>query len=162
MGPDAFVWLEPGRSAPALLGARLGTRSAFASDVALIAQPDPELVTSPAHFAPDRPSTSIRYDGGLRFDAAPDCAWLTDALFGDFDAQLGFSSELPPTLRVGDAECALPASEGGAIALRRRDAVLSWSSGSCNVGSARVALALCGNGRDVVRATTLGITRRSE
>lgn len=165
-GPDAFVWLGQGDASPALRGARFGTRSGFASDVALIAQRDPELSAHPAHFAPDDLRTPPSYDGALGFEDETSCASLSDALFGDFDAELDFASAAPPTLRLGETSCALPgiSAESGTIHAERRGTQVTLrfadAQSTCTVVSARTSLALCGNQRGAARATRLSVTRR--
>ena len=107
-GPDAFVWLDTNANGVVVRGARLGTRSAFTSDVPLVSLHDG--TARPAHLAPDRaPDANVSYGpspGSLLFSAwsarqAPACVWITDTEYGDFSAQIQFSSATPPSLRLG-------------------------------------------------------------
>jgi hypothetical protein len=116
-GPDAFLWLDGDADGPVLRGARLGTRSAFTSDVPLVSLHDGSA--RPAHLAPDHPPNgSVSYDptpGSLLFSAlaassAPTCVWISDTEYGDFSAKIAFSSGAPPALRLGPQAISDPRS----------------------------------------------------
>jgi hypothetical protein len=118
-GPDAFVWFGADGHGPVMRGVRLGTRSAFTSDVPLVSLRDGSL--RPAHLAPDHaPNGNVSYDadlGKLLFSAlspasTPVCVWISDAEYGDFSAQVAFSSTTPPALRLGSQLLSDPNSAG--------------------------------------------------
>jgi hypothetical protein len=185
-GLDAFVWFGEDALGPALHGARLGTRSAFSSDVALVTLRDSEDAQRPAHLVPDQPpAQSLRYDstrGVLHFetassaDAAP-CVWISDADFADFSAQIAFSSRTPPMLRFGEqrflapsapgvgATCRLPAdsSTEGSIRVQRSGSHVSLSMGaatsSCELGVGRLPIGVCGSELGSSEVTAVSVTR---
>ena len=186
-GPDAFTWLDTRAQGPMLHGVRLGTRSVFSSDLALVQERDQDDHTRPAHLAPDHgPSSLLSYDsalGTLEFaesDAgvAPACVWLTDAEFADFSGQVEFSSAATPSLRFGtlaatdpaartSSDCTLPASAAGAAggSLRlervgtRLSLTLAGASSECTLGSARIPVAVCASPLGATRITLFSITR---
>jgi len=189
-GPDAFIWLESDSDGPVLRGVRLGTRAALTSDLSLVSL-RAEDSTRPAHLAPDYPPTAVNYDsalGRLSFsalaaDAPATCVWLADADFGDFSAQISFSTQIPPSLRLGDVKIAQSSAEGGstctlpalsAVAasgdrmhLRRTGNHISMQLGSasstCELGGleapARIPFGLCQSELGPVSVTELDITR---
>jgi hypothetical protein len=187
-GSDAFVWLDQRAKGPVLHGVRLGTRSTYSNDIDLIQERDAEDPTRPAHLVPDHPtSPSLSYDSvnaSLSFSAsepgaASPCVWLADAAFSNFSAQIAFTNEILPSLRVGslrlsdpasanhDGACALPApadAQGGTLSLLRSGTRLTLSLGDarseCTVDAARLPIALCGSDLGAVRITLLRVTRK--
>gem|GEM_PF-961339 len=184
-GLDAFVWLTADSSGPVLHGARLGTRSSFASDGALVGDS-----TRPAHLAPDHPPNGdVSYDGALHFSqlasgGAVTCVWVDDAEYADFSAQIVFSSESAPTLRLGSqwvsaadspdpsSPCRLPALNAVAattstLTLRREGAHITLSdagaSNSCDLDTtlipARIPFGVCQSELGDVTVTQITVTR---
>jgi len=179
-GPDAFVWLGSDGSGSFTRGVRLGTRSAYASDVALVSLS--EDFARPAHLSPDHvPSADVVYDAGAGTlilgqadaDAPPDCVWVADAKYGDFSAKLTFTAGAMPALSVGrtridlDAACAPPALTPATteLILRRAKSLVTLDAGAtttrCELadGSARIPLGLCRSSAGSSRVTGLAITR---
>lgn len=189
IGTDAFVWLSPDAEGPILRGTRLGTRSAFSNDVALVVQRDAEDATRPAHLAPDHPpGTSVTYDsdlGAVTFAPATSpadtpCVWITDAEYANFSAEIDFSGAFAPSLRLGPAiasdsassaeslACTLPAFDqkaapGGTILLERAGNRLSLRLGAtrsdCVSSSGRLPFAVCASELGATRVTRLLVTR---
>jgi hypothetical protein len=182
IGVDAFAWLDSDADGPVLRGARLGLRSAFSNDVPLVALRDG--AGNPAHLAPDHPpGTDLKYDGSLELSAAasaaPACVWVTDAEYADFSAQIQFSSDDPPSLRLGPqlisatepgqpgAPCELPSTGApGTIHVRRKGTLVSFelggASGSCALDSSltgRVAFAICQSALTTTTVTKISVTR---
>jgi hypothetical protein len=183
-GPDAFVWLGADDTGTVVRGVRIGTRSRFASDVPLVSLPDG--VSRPAHLAPDHvPDGTVSYDaagGTLTLSAAgaaPNCVWITDAEYGDFSAQISFSSATPPNLRFGthsfadpnspdSTPCQLPSVEstnGGKLDFRRTGTSIAINLGgvtsSCKLTdeSERSPFAICQSELGSVTVTELAVTR---
>jgi hypothetical protein len=152
-GPDAFIWFGADTQGPVMHGVRMGTRSAFSSDVPLVSLHDGSL--RPAHLAPDHsPDGNVSYDaqlGTLLFSAlspsaTPECVWISDTEYGDFSAQIAFSSATPPSLRLGSqllanadpanptAACQLPSvgsnNAASSIRLRRKGGHLTVQIGT--------------------------------
>jgi hypothetical protein len=188
-GPDTIVWLNVDGDGAVIQGARLGTRSAFVSDVALVGS-DPEDVARPAHLAPDRsPDGHVSYDGALQFEqlaagATPTCVWIADAEYGDFSAKIEFSSASAPTVRLGPqtvltadspaqtSDCRFPvlgaaAAGKSVISVQRVGAHLTLSSApsssSCNldaaVGTARIPFGVCQSEAAHVTVTQISVKR---
>jgi hypothetical protein len=195
-GPDAFAWLAADMDGPVVRGVRLGTRSAFTSDVALVSLRDG--ASRPAHLAPDHPpGDSASYDaqnGLLQFSplasgAAPTCVWISDAEYGDFSAEIAFSSVAAPALRLGSetiagagsasasGPCQLPATAAGSsttclpgmscIDMHRKGDRLTLTVGtttnSCVLDvvapQARVPLGVCQSDLGAVTVTQISVTR---
>ncbi|MEI9937038.1 MAG: hypothetical protein WDO69_07420 [Pseudomonadota bacterium] len=188
MGSDSFAWLTQDARGIVLDGIRLGTRSAFSTDVPLVGLRDPNDPVRPAHLVPDHaPSAELTYEGGagaLAFaasasDTAKTCVWISDALFADFSAEFDFSSSQSPSLRLGTTEfvdpaaddasssCPLPllsgGSEGGRILLERAGNRASLTIGNahseCLVSAQRFAIGVCASELGPVRVTRLSVTR---
>ncbi|HEY3253185.1 MAG TPA: hypothetical protein VGJ91_04520 [Polyangiaceae bacterium] len=188
MGLDSFAWLAEDAQGVVLNGLRLGTRSAFSSDVPLVTLRHAGDPLRPAHLVPDRPpSADLSYEGApatLAFassasGAAKTCVWISDAVFGDFTAEFAFSSSVTPSLRLGTTEfvdpttdgangaCLLPAltnaGEGGRILLKRAGNQAALTIGSahseCLVSSQRLAVAVCASELGPVRVTRVSVTR---
>lgn len=177
-GPDAFVWLGADEAGPFLRGARLGTRSEFASDIDLVSLS--EAFVRPAHLAPDHVTDgTVSYDaaaGTLSFTTAaetPTCVWVADAKYGDFSAEITFSTEAPPALRLGataidvSAPCAPPALPAGekTLSVRRTGAQLTLSASdakaTCELADAttRMPFAACQTAAGATAITNILITR---
>jgi hypothetical protein len=183
-GADAFVWFGEDADGPVLQGTRLGTRSAFSSDVALVALRDADDATRPAHLAPDHPpdADAAQYDsarGVLQFgSASATCVWISDAEFADFSAQIGFSAGAMPRIQLGsqqivdpssaaaDPTCHLPAADttsAGSIHLQRVGSHVSLNIGatqtSCALSSARLPIAVCGSDLGPTEVTLIDVKR---
>jgi hypothetical protein len=187
MGLDSFAWLTEDAGGVVLNGVRLGTRSAFSNDVALVTLRDPDDPSRPAHLVADRPpSSDLDYEGGraaLAFaqstsGSAKTCVWISDALFADFSAEFVFSSSESPSLRVGGTEfvdpaadhgngaCSLPArtaGDAGRILLKRvgNHALLTLGDArsECTVSAQRSPVGVCASELGPVRVTQLRVTR---
>ena len=184
-GLDAFVWLTADSSGPVLHGARLGTRSTFASDGALLGDS-----TRPAHLAPDHPPNGdVSYDGALHFsqltnDGVANCIWVDDAQYADFSAQITFTSGSAPALRLGSqrvtasdsphpsSPCQLPAlgkvaTSTSTITLRREGVHITVSdagaSSHCDLDTtllpARVPFGVCQSELGATTVTQITVTR---
>jgi hypothetical protein len=181
-GADAFVWFGEDTSGAALHGVRLGTRSAFSSDVPLVVLRDADDATRPAHLAPDHPlDASIRYDsalGVLQFGSgSATCVWISDAEFADFSAQIAFSSSVTPRLQLGgqqiadpaspaaDPNCHLPSADAsaGSIQVQRLGNHVSLNIGAthsnCELSSARVPIGVCGSDLGPTEVTSISVQR---
>jgi len=183
-GPDAFVWFAEDADGPELHGVRLGTRSAFSSDLPLVVLRDADDATRPAHLAPDHPpDASLRYDsarGVLQFGrGSATCVWISDAQFADFSAQIAFSSGATPRLQLGsqqlldptsadaDPNCHLPATDAnadaGSIQVQRIGNHVSLSIGvahtSCELDSARMPIGVCGSDLGPTEVTLIDVKR---
>ena len=190
LGLDSFAWLSTGARGAVLDGLRLGTRSAFSTDVPLVTPRDPNDPSRPAHLVPDHaPSEALTYEGGpgaLAFAAstsgsAKTCVWISDALFADFSGEIAFSSGVSPSLRVGTTEfvdpsadnqsgtCQLPAlapsSAGGRILLERNGTHIALTIGSahseCRVAAERLAVGVCASELGPTRVTLVSVRRGS-
>src|SRR6478735_920452 len=185
MGTDSFAWLTEDVQGIVLKGLRLGNRSAFSNDVALVTARDPDDPSRPAHLVPDRPpGADLSYEGGpgaLAFASSAlgrskACVWLSDALFADFAAEIDFSSSEIPSVRLGSTEwsapgdggdCVFPArpasSTGGRLVLERvgNHAALTLGSthGECSTGGERLPVAVCASQLGPVRVTRVSIKR---
>ena len=190
MGSDSFAWLTDDARGVVLQGMRLGTRSTFSNDVPLVSLRDANDPSRPAHLVPDRPpSTELSYEGGgpgaLVFaasagGASKPCVWISDARFADFSAEIAFTSDVTPSLRVGNRElvdprasnaqsaCALPAASSGGdvgrVLLERAGNHLALTIGSerseCSLEDGRVPLAVCASELGPVRVTRVAVKRR--
>ncbi|HEY1535801.1 MAG TPA: hypothetical protein VGF76_17395, partial [Polyangiaceae bacterium] len=183
-GADAFVWFGEDTTGPALHGVRLGTRSAFSSDVPLVVLRDTDDATRPAHLAPDHPlDASLQYDsarGVLQFGrGSATCVWISDAQFADFSAQIAFSSGATPRLQLGsqqildptsaaaDPNCHLPAAhanaDAGSIQVQRSASRVSLSIGaahtSCELDTARLPIGVCGSDLGPTEVTLIDVKR---
>lgn len=184
-GLDAFVWLTTDSNGPVLHGARLGTRSAFASDGSLLGDS-----TRPAHLAPDHPPNGdVSYDGALHFaqltdNEAANCVWVDDSEYADFSAQITFASDSAPALRLGSqpvtaansshpsSPCQLPAlskvaASTSTITLRRDGVHITVSDASassqCDLDTTllptRVPFGVCQSELGAVTVTQITVTR---
>ena len=188
LGLDAFAWLTEDAQGVVLNGIRLGTRSAFSSDVPLVTPRHPNDPSRPAHLVPDHPpSADLDYEGApaaLAFatsasGASSPCVWISDALFANFSAEISFSSSQSPSLRLGttqfvdpkahaaSASCRLPTlpADGKAdrILLERVGDRASLSIGNahseCSVSARRLPVAVCASDLGPVRVTRVSVTR---
>ncbi|HEX3853092.1 MAG TPA: hypothetical protein VHW01_19150 [Polyangiaceae bacterium] len=184
-GPDAFVWFGADSNGPVLQGVRLGTRSAFSSDVPLVVLRGTDDATRPAHLAPDHlpDSDAVRYDsvrGVLHFGTgSPTCVWISDAEFADFSAQIEFSTAAAPRIQLGgqqiadpssaaaDLSCLLPAVDSsggsGSIHVQRVAGHVSLSidaaQTSCDLSSAPLPLGVCGSDLGPTEVTLIDVKR---
>jgi hypothetical protein len=187
IGPDAFVWLDGDTDGPVFRGVRFGTRSAFTSDVSLVELTDG--TQRPAHLAPDQPpDVNVSYTAkpaALRFSAVdssstPTCVWVADAEYGDFSAAIEFSSDTPPTLRLGaqaisdpnsahpSSPCQLPVlGAAGTIGIERKGAHVTLTIGAANsscgldatILPARVPFGVCQSALGPATVTKITVTR---
>jgi len=189
MGLDSFAWLTEDAQGVVLDGLRLGTRSAFSNDVALVTPRDPNDPSRPWHLVPDQaPSAELSYEdgpGALAFTASTSgarkpCVWLSDARFADFSGVLEFSSPVSPSLRLGSSQfvdaaasdasgsCPLPAlaagNAGGRLQIERSgnhvDLQLGSAHSECLVGAERLSVAVCASELGPTRVTRVSITRK--
>lgn len=166
IGSDAFVWLEERDGRVVLAGARLGARSRYASDLALIIQPD----QGTAHLAPDRPpGTAAVYDGALTLSDERVTVFVTDTDYGNFTLEIGVDGTPPPLVIVGDltyggSECPWPGelSAGAApVLVRSGDGVELRRAGAiarCPGPSGRVTLGFRAGG-EPVRISRIDVLR---
>ena len=189
IGLDSFAWLMRDAQGVVLRGARLGTRSAFATDIPLVTPRDSDDASHPAHLVPDHaPSADLTYDdqgpGALEFAAGlsgarKPCVWISDARFADFSAEVDFSSAVTPNLRVGATEFSLPiandatatcrasalpkADKGGCILLERVGNHASLTLGSAHsehtIGAERLGFGVCGSELGPTRVTLVSVKR---
>ena len=187
MGSDSFAWLAD--DGLVLHGLRLGTRSAFSNDVPLVVLRDTVDPSRPAHLTPDRPpSDELTYErggpGALVFAASESgtgnrCVWISDARYADFSAEIAFSSDFSPSLRLGNSEfvapgaanvdsvCPLPAlaegNEGGRMLVDRVGPHVTLTIASarseCWVGSERLSVGVCASELGPVRVTRVSVKR---
>jgi hypothetical protein len=187
MGSDSFAWLMQDAGGVVLEGVRLGTRSAFSSDIPLVTPRHPSDPSRPAHLVPDQPpSAALSYEpgrGALAFaasasDTLETCVWISDARFADFSAEFDFSSDVSPTLRLGPTplvesgaadtgSCHLPVrpagSEGGRILLERVGSHIAMTIGEahseCRVGAQRLPVGVCASALGPARVTLVSVKR---
>lgn len=153
---DSFVWLEPSARGDQLAGLRLGTRSRFAQDLALVLLADPLDPGRPLHLTPDRPlGESASYDGKLSLRDPAVTIQVADTDYADVTIVLTLAptSESPPVVRLGatalgGTDCPWPsgdASESPRIVRQAEQAVLHFRGGEprrCRVEPGRLPLGL--------------------
>lgn len=107
--PDAFAWLDEVGERGELLGLRLGTRSRFSQDVALVLRSDPLDPSRPVHLAPDRPLMTMLSDvytaARLTLDAASGVTVLvTDTDYADVTVTVHVDPSSPalPVVVLGE------------------------------------------------------------
>jgi hypothetical protein len=186
LDPDVFVWLDESRARGQLLGLRLGTRSRYAQDLALVLLSDPDDPTRPQHLVPDRPlGAAASYDGALRLSGAafraeqdppntdPDVTIrVADTDYGDLTLKLHVSGSTLPRVLLGETElggaaCPWPdGNKSGAdfdlpTVLRsgaRAELLFHGGGRACQVENGRLQLALrAGDGVSIV--TQLDVQR---
>lgn len=154
---DAFVWLDEGVERGALFGMRLGSRSRFAQDVALVLSRDAEDSSRPAHLVPSAPTgSSVGYDGALTLRRPDVSVAVADTDYADVTIELTLTSARLPevvlgTTALGGPDCPWPdgPKRGGEFDLARvvrrgTRAELRFHGGlsSCPVPEGRLSLAL--------------------
>lgn len=175
---DAFAWLDEEAGRGAMFGLRLGNRSRYAQDVALVIAPDDDDPTRPAHLVPTRPIVdSLSYDGSLSLFATPSArprvdVQVADTDYADVTVELTLLEGKPPLVLLGATtlggdDCPWPdgLERGGDFdrpTLLRHDtrAELRFHGGKrqCEVAPGRLSLALgAGSARAVLGR--LDITR---
>ncbi len=188
MGLDSFAWLTEDAQGIVLNGVRLGTRSAFSTDIRLVTPRDPDDPSRPLHLVPDHaPSADLSYEGGAgalafatsKAGAAKTCVWISDALFADFSAEFTFSSGVSPSLRLGTTQfvdpavedangaCRLPAlpadGKDSRILLERVASHASLTIGGahseCLISAQRLAVAVCASELGPARVTAVSVKR---
>lgn len=105
---DTFVWLDEQGQGGQLLGMRLGTRSRYAQDLALVLQEDPLDPGRPLHLVPHRAAARAEelYDGRLLLDPeAPVVVSIADTDYADVTVTLHLQEgSAPPRLLLGATE----------------------------------------------------------
>jgi hypothetical protein len=125
VGLDTFVWLDEHEGHGELLGLRLGTRSRYTNDLALVLVADAQDAGRPAHLAPDRPLLAPeRYDGRLWLDpssSSPATVSVADTDYADVTVTIHLqgAGSAPPRVLLSGAElggdaCPWPGSEAPA------------------------------------------------
>lgn len=156
LGLDTFMWLEPGAHGDQLIGLRLGTRSRYAQDLALVLLADPLDPTRPLHLTPERaPGEGALYDGKLTLRDSDVIVRVADTDYADvtIDIELSDPSSAPPVVWLGSsplggAECPWPEGdtlEAPSIVRRDGQALLRFHGGEprrCPVGVERLTLGL--------------------
>lgn len=154
LAPDTFVWVDDDE----LLGLRLGARSRFTRDVALVLSSAPDDPQRPAHLVPTRAlDERTAYDGALTL-ADPNLAVLVaDTDYADVTVKLSVRGDALPRVQLGPTalggdDCPWPDGEarggdadlptvvrrGGRAQLRFHGA----RSATCAVGDGRLTVAL--------------------
>lgn len=170
---DAFSWAGDESGKGVLLGLRLGSRSRFAQDLALVLAPDADDVTRPAHLVPSRPSgDAVSYDGALTLRSSDVSVQVADTDYADVTVELTLRSEAAPLVELGTsvlgaAPCPWPdGNERGGdfdkpTVVRHATRVeLHFHGGktSCQVPDGRLTLGLRA-GSDEAIVTRLDVTR---
>ncbi|MDF3071144.1 MAG: Branched-chain amino acid transporter, amino acid-binding protein [Polyangiaceae bacterium] len=163
LAPDSFAWVDDTEGRGELLGLRLGARSRFTRDVALVLSSDPEDPSRPAHLAPtcavDERTT---YDGALTLADPSLSVLVTDTDYADLTIRLTVVGTALPRVQLGGTtlggdDCPWPegsdSSEpltvvrrGGLAQLRHGGA----GSSPCPVGNGRLTVALVAGPRPSV------------
>ncbi|HYP88418.1 MAG TPA: hypothetical protein VEQ59_09695, partial [Polyangiaceae bacterium] len=158
LGPDTFVWLDEDPDGDRLVGLRLGTRSRYAQDVALVLLADPLDPYHPQHLAPSRAlGDSVSYDGRLTLRAPDVTVRVADTDYADVSVELRLrsASEQPPLVMLGKtplggSECPWPSGEKPAaepprVVRQGGRALLRFAGGeprSCAVEAGRLTVGL--------------------
>ncbi|HVY28015.1 MAG TPA: hypothetical protein VHB79_15770 [Polyangiaceae bacterium] len=164
---DSFAWPDDMAGHGSLLGLRLGSRSRFAQDLALVITTADDDPTRPAHLVPSGPpGDAVLYDGKLRLLSPEVSVQVADTDYADVSIELTLDSGAPPLVVLGSSvlggsECPWPdgPQRGDAFdrpSVLRHDshAELRFHGGktSCQVAEGRLTLALrAGEHRSVVR-----------
>ena len=186
LDPDQFVWLDEADDRGQVLGLRLGTRSRYAQDLALVLLSAPTDPTRPQHLVPDRPlGAAASYDGartlsGAAFRAKQDppntdpdvTIRVADTDYGDVTLTLHVLGDALPRVLLGETElggsaCPWPdgKSSGGDFDLptvlrsgARAELLFHGAGRACQVEGGRLELALrAGDGVSVI--TQLDVQR---
>jgi hypothetical protein len=177
LAPDTFVWMDESSSGGELVGVRLGARSRFTRDVALVLSSEPLDPLRPAHLVPVRPlrDSGTHYDGALTLTDPGLAVLVADTDYADVTLRLGVAGEGLPRVLLGSTAlggdaCPWPDGEArGGVAeqptvVRRGDrAELSYRGGrsaACRVESGRLTVALAA-GERVAVVRELQITREA-
>jgi hypothetical protein len=153
---DTFVWLEPSTRGDQLAGLRLGTRSRYAQDLALVLLFDALDPGRPLHLVPDRAlGDAASYDGKLTLRDADVTIQVADTDYADVTISLALAptSAAPPVVRLGatvlgGADCPWPSgdtSEPPSIVRRAGQALLRFRGGEprrCEVTTGRLTIGL--------------------
>lgn len=154
---DSFAWPDELAGRGSLLGVRLGSRSRFAQDLALVITTADEDPTRPAHLVPSAPpSDAVLYDGKLRLRSPDVSVQVADTDYADVSIELTLEGESLPLVELGrnvlgGSECPWPEGpqRGDAFdrpSVLRHDshAELRFHGGktSCQVAEGRLTLAL--------------------
>jgi hypothetical protein len=172
---DTFVWLQPAAHGDQLMGLRLGTRSRYAQDPALVLLADPLDPGRPLHLTPDRPlGSSVSYDGRLTLSDPAVTIQVADTDYADLTLTLKLAqgTRRPPLVLLGQTplgaeSCPWPNGDGEeppSIVRKGPQAVLRFRGGEpqkCPVEAGRVTLGLrAGDEPSVVSA--LSIRRQAD
>jgi len=165
IGTDTFAWITSAQ----LVGAKLGERSRYAPDLALVLSYDPLDPGRPEHLVPDAPpGDAVAYRDGKLVLADPSVSvQVADTDYADVTIRLRIEGQRLPIVRLGQTElggpdCPWPEGEAGgsepdiAVIVRRGErAQLRYrgaESGTCSVASGRLTLSLrAGRSRSVVK-----------
>jgi hypothetical protein len=151
--PDTFVWVHEQNEASALLGLKLGQRSRYARDVALVLSSDPTDPARPQHLVPSRAvrEGEASYDGALTLTDPALVVSVADTDYADLTLQLRVSGHSLPRVFLGPTElggddCPWPDGDGDGrptIVRRGTQAVLRHHGGIsavCDVDAGRLPL----------------------
>jgi len=172
---DTFVWLDPRARGDELVGLRLGTRSRYAQDLALVLLADPLDPGRPLHLTPDRAlGAAVSYDGKLTLREPGVVVRVADTDYADVTIvlELAPSSAGPPLVLLGEsalggAECPWPSGDGAeppSITRKATQAVLRYAGGpprTCAVAPGRLTLGV-GAGDVPAVLREISIVRRAD
>jgi hypothetical protein len=177
---------------PAEFGIRIGQRrrrTRRGQQRQVIDEQHPGARRTTAHLTPDRPpSDALSYEangpGALVFapatdDASNPCVWISDARYADFSAEVAFSSDFSPSLRLAgrdfvapgapnsDSACPLPTladgSRGGRLQIERLGPhvalTIADAHSECWIGNERLSVGVCASELGTVRVTRVSVTR---
>lgn len=164
---DAFAWPDDVDGRGSLLGLRLGSRSRFAQDLALVIKTPDDDPARPVHLVPSGPlGTAVSYDGKLHLDSPQVSVQVADADFADVSIELTLDSGALPLVELGGTalggdDCPWPdghqrgdAFDRPSVLRHGSHAELRFHGGktSCQVAEGRLTLALrAGAAASVVR-----------
>lgn len=175
LAPDTLVWIDDARPDAELLGLRLGARSRYTRDLALVRSSEPDDPSRPQHLVPTRPlqDGDVGYDGQLTLRRPDVAIAVADTDYADVTIKLGVKGQHLPHVHLGATtlggdSCPWPDGEsaGGdfdlpTIVRRGARAQLRYhgsQSNACEVEPGRLTVALsAGRGTSVV--TQLEIQR---
>lgn len=164
---DSFAWPDDVEGRGGLLGLRLGSRSRFAQDLALVIKTPDDDPSRPAHLVPSGPpSQAVRYDGKLHLESPRVSVQVADADYADVSIELTLDDGALPVVELGStalggSDCPWPDGPARGDTFDRPSvlrhgshAELRFHGGktSCQVADGRLTLALrAGAGTAVVQ-----------
>jgi hypothetical protein len=169
---DTFVWVGDDARRGELFGLRLGTRSRYAQDLALVLAADPNDSSRPLHLVPRHaPDASVAYDGVLTLRPPNGAVQIPDTDYADLTLRLELANDVPPKVLLGRAELggsACPWPEGAQSSERSNATIVRRGSRAelrfgaqttpCSVESGRLGLGLVA-GAATTRIRRLDVTR---